>query len=201
VEDDGPVTDRTQIIDEMYKQARRNYPRRKFITYGIDDVWQADLVEMNYFVISRSGKLKRISEYNKGYKYILNIIDTFSKYAWAVPLKNKTSEHVANAFKNILVTENRSPSNLQTDKGKEFYNKVFKELMKNYNINHYSTYTIIKASIVERFNRTQKSKIETQLEKQSHYRWVDILPKLMKTYNNTKHSTIKRRPVDVNLKN
>ena len=159
--------------------------------YGIDDLWQADLVEMD------SGNLKGISKINKGYKYMITIIDVFSKFAWAVPLKNKTGKDVTNAFKFV----DRIPKNLQTDKGKEFYNKDFKELMKKYNINHYSTYTNVKASVVERFNRTLKEKMWKQFSIQGNYKWIDILPKLIDNYNNTYHTTIKMKPVEVNISN
>jgi hypothetical protein len=129
---------------------------------------------------------------------MITIIDVFSKYAWAIPLKNKTGEHVTNAFEKILHT--RWPTNLQTDKGKEFYNKDFKKLMKKYKINHYSTYTNIKASVVEGFNRTLKDKMWKQFSIQGNFKWIDILPKLIHSYNHTYHNTIKMKPVDVNLK-
>jgi hypothetical protein len=157
------MTLREQIIDELHKPAGKNYPTRKVIAYGIDDVWQADWVEMD------SGNLKGISKINKGYKYTITIIDVFSKNARAVPLQNKTGEHVTNAFENILRT------NLQTDQGKEFYNKGFKELMNKYSINHYSTYTNIKASVVERFNKTLKEKMWKQFSIQGNFKWIDIV--------------------------
>ena len=144
-----------------------------------------------------SGNLKGVSKINKGYKYMITIIDVFSKFAWAVPLKSKTGKDVTNAFK----LTKRVPTNLQTDKGKEFYNKDFKELMKKYNINHYSTYTNVKASVVERFNRTLKEKMWKQFSIQGNYKWIDILPKLVDNYNNTYHTTIKMKPVEVCLKN
>lgn len=90
---------KTDIINELHKPARRNYPRRSTITLGVDDLWQADLVEMD------SGNLKGISKINKGYKYLLTVIDTFSKFAWTIPAKNKTGKNVSEAmsvcFKNL----------------------------------------------------------------------------------------------------
>lgn len=136
---------KSDIVSELHRQARRNFKRRRVITKGIDDLWQADLVEMGNY-----------SAFNRGYRFLLTIIDTFSKYAWAVPLKSKNASDVTNAMKSIFIKESRSPVHLQTDDGKEFFNKEFQNLMRKYRINHYSTYSVIKASIIERFNRTLK---------------------------------------------
>lgn len=180
-----------QIVNEIHKPARRNFRKRKVITKGIDDLWQADLVEMN------SGKLKGISKINKGFKYLLTIIDTFSKYAWAIPIEDKTGKNITKAFQTLK----RTPNLLQTDNGKEFYNKDFQNLMKDKNIHHYSTFNNEKASIVERFNRTLKEKMWKVFSFQGTYKWIDILPKLLNKYNNTVHRTIKMKPVEVNKEN
>ena len=136
-------------------------------------------------------KMQEISLY-----YVVLI---FSKYAWALPLKNKTGRSVTNAFKKIL--EDQVPKNLQTDKGKEFYNSEFQNLMKKHNINHYSTYSSLKAPIVERFNRTLKENLWKQFSLQGNYKWIKILPALIEKYNNTKHRTIGRAPSKVNKRN
>lgn len=179
--------------NELHKQVRRNFPRRKVITLGIDDLWQADLVEMD------TGNIKGISKINNGFKYLLTIIDTFSKFAWAYPIKDKTSSSVVEPFKKLF--QKRNPKNLQTDNGKEFYNKEFKELMQKYGVNHYSTFTEKKASIVERFNRTLKEKMWKQFTIRGSHKWIDILNDLIENYNNTKHRTIKMKPIEVNREN
>src|SRR5436190_24248328 len=92
--------------------------------------------------------------FNYCYKYMLTLIDCFSKKAYAAPLKDKTAKHVKLAIESILPD---NVKHLQTDEGKEFFNKDFKEFMKTRNITHYHTYSHIKASIVERFNRTLKT--------------------------------------------
>ena len=114
-----------QIVNEIHRSARKNFPRRHVILKGIRDLWQADLIDLQGYV-----------KYNKGYKYVLVVIDTFSKYAWAVPLKTKTKCEVKLAMEDIF-KNNGVPKNIQTDLGKEFYNNEFKHLMKTYNINHY----------------------------------------------------------------
>jgi len=83
------------------------------------------------------------------------------------------------------------PKNLQTDNGNEFYNKQFRELMKRYEINHYSTFSTIKASIVERFNRTLKELMRREFSFNGKYTWLQIYKELINNYNNRKHRTIK----------
>ena len=114
------------IIAELHSQARKKFERRRVIMKGIDDLWQADLVEMGSY-----------STVNKGYKYLMTVIHTFSKYAWAIPIKNKTAENVTQAMKSIFIKAKRHPKNLQTDDGKEFFNRIFTDLMEKYDINHY----------------------------------------------------------------
>lgn len=177
------------VVEELHKPARRNYSRRKFDVRGLDETWQADLVEMIPY-----------ARENKNYKYMLTIIDVFSKYAWAVPLKLKTGKDVTQGMKSVL-QQGRVPKNLQTDRGKEFYNATFDNLMKQYNINLYSTYSNLKASICERFNRTLKNKMWIQFSLRGNYKWLDILPTLIKAYNNTKHRTIGVKPSDVTSEN
>lgn len=177
------------VVEELHKSARRNYPRRKFDIRCLDETWQADLVEMQPY-----------SRENKGFRYLLTVIDIFSKYAWAVPVKTKTGEDIAAAMKYVF-TQGRKPKNLHTDQGKEFYNKNFQNLVKKYNIHHYSTYSNLKASICERFNRTLKNKMWKQFSLQGNYKWLQILPGLIEDYNNTVHRTIGIKPKDVTIQN
>lgn len=196
---------------ELFKSARKNFKTRHFIQKGIDDTWQADL----YSFYRPRGKLedhsynlrtkhqpidneyKQLLKANDGYKYIFNVIDTFSKFAWAISLKTKTGLEVAIAFENIL--QERKPKLLHVDKGKEFYNKDMKQVLDKYNIKMYSTGTENKASIIERFNRTLGNKLKPIIYK--NMRWINVLPNIIKTYNNTYHRTIKMKPIEVTKKN
>ena len=135
---------------------------------------------------------------NNGYNGILVVIDIFSKFVWTIPLKTKTGKEVAEAFLNIF-KEGRLPKKLHVDQGKEFYNKDVKQVLEKNNIQMYSTGTENKASIVERFNRTLGNKLKPIIFK--NLNWVDVLPKIIKTYNTTYHRTIKMKPIDVNIKN
>jgi transposase InsO family protein len=134
------------IAIELHKPARKNYTRRRVNVYGKNDLWQADWVEMIPY-----------SKQNKGYKYILCVINCFTKFVWAIALKSKTAKEVSSAMPKILLK--RAPKLLQLDNGKEFYNSTFDALMKKYNIHKYLTFSITKACIVERFNRTLKEKM------------------------------------------
>lgn len=176
----------SQVIEELYRNARRKYPRQKTIMYGINDTYQIDLVEMIPY-----------ARENKNYKYILTVIDIFSKYAWALAIKTKSSKDVTQAMQSIF-TLGHIPKKIHSDNGKEFYNSEFQRLMKRYNIHHYSTYTTMKAAIIERFNRTLKTKMWKRLHLNGSYKWIDLLPTLVNEYNDTIHTTIKMKPKDVN---
>ena len=110
------------------------------IVFNKDEIWSADLVDMQAF-----------SSFNKGFKYILTVIDVLSKYAWAVPIKDKSAASVTNAFEKIV--SDRIPKKIWVDEGKEFYNATFK---KKFLINMHSTFNEGKAVVTERFNRTLK---------------------------------------------
>lgn len=180
-----------QIVDEIHRGARKNFPRRKYLMVGINDTFQADLIEMIPF-----------ADQNKEYRYILMVIDVFSKRAWARGLKNKTGQEVTKAMSSIFHDNpNNIPKNLHTDEGKEFYNQHFQRLLKKHNINHYSTFTKMKASICERLNRTILNKIWRQFNLQGSHKWLSHLQPIINGYNSSIHRTIKMRPIDVDKKN
>lgn len=178
------------VVNEIHKTARVNFQRRRVIMKDIDDLWQADLVDMQAH-----------SKDNSGNKYILVVIDCFSKYAWSYPLQQKNKAHVTQGFRTIL-DKGRCPKNLQTDLGKEFYNDNFKTIMIKNNINHYSTYSTKKASIVERFIRTLKNMLYKQFSLKGNYKWNNgLLDAVMTKYNNSRHRAIAMKPIEVNHKN
>lgn len=178
-----------EIVNELHKPARKYFKRRRVIVKGLNDLVQADLVEMIKY-----------AKINKGYKYILVVINVFSKFVWCEPVKNKSGNEVVRAMDKILSQMNARPKNLQTDMGKEFYNKKFKELTDKWKINHYSSYTHLKASVVERVNRTLKNKMWRQFSLQGNYKWLDVLSDIVADYNNTNHRTIKMKPINVKKK-
>lgn len=183
------VSIKEDVVNELHKPARKHFKRRRVIVKGLNDLFQADLVEMIPY-----------AKINRGYKYILVVINVFSKFVWCKPVKNKSGKEITAAMQEILTKIKSVPQNMQTDMGKEFYNKDFKILMEKWKINHYSTYSNLKASIVERVNRTLKNLMWKKFSLQGNYKWFDILPEIVKKYNNTKHRTIGCKPVDVKKK-
>jgi hypothetical protein len=127
---------------------------------------------------------------------MLNVIDVHSKYAWSIPLKDKTGKTVLDAFKEIVKSSGRKPDHIWVDEGKEFYNKHMDEWIKENNINRYSTHGEHKSAVVERFNRTLKTIMWKRFTAENTRNWIDMLDKLLFQYNNKKHSTIKMTPTE-----
>ena len=137
--------------------------------------------------------MKAFSEFNQGFNFLLLVIDIFSKYGWIIPLENKEGKTVASALKTIF--KERKTEKTWVDKGKEFYNKDVKAL-----IELYSTENEEKSSVVERWIRTMKEKMWKYFTDHNTNVYIDILPDLVKDYNNTKHSSIKMTPVEASKK-
>ena len=171
----------------LHKQVRRRYKRNRVYARGIDDLWQIDLADLQ--IISKS---------NDNHRYLLTCIDVFSKYAFVVPVKNKTSEVVLNAFKNIISSSGRKPNNVQSDQGTEFVNLQFKKYLNEIDTGFYQVNSELKASVVERFNRTIKEKIYRYLTLKNTNRYIDVLNDLILSYNNSYHRSIKTSPASVN---
>jgi hypothetical protein len=144
--------------------------------------------------------LNNMSEINDGYKYLLTCIDVFSKYAWVFTLKNKTGVEVEQILQHIF-EQGRIPDKIHTDEGKEFLNKNVKNLLKKHNVELYVLRSEMKASIVERFNRTFKEKMFRYFTETNDHRYIDIIEDMVHAYNHTYHRSIKTTPVKVNIKN
>lgn len=179
---------REGLAKELHKQSRINYPRRFVEVKGIDDLYQADLVDMSAF-----------SRINKGFKYILTIINCFSKFAIAIPIKTKSAVEIQKSLANVL--KKYPMKHFQTDQGTEFFNSKVSSLLKHYGVNQYYTFSEMKASIIERFNRTLKGNMWKKFTEQGTFKWLHILPLLLKNYNNSIHRTIGVRPKDVTKEN
>ena len=182
-----------QDVYTLHKPARRHYKRSRVIAFGIDEQFEADLADV-----------QNLSRYNKGYKYLLTCIDIFSKYAWVVPLKTKQGQELVKAFQTILAS-GRKPSKVQTDQGTEFLNRVFQKFLRENNIEFFTVKSGLKASVVERFNRTFKNKMYKFFTAKNTLTYIDVLPQLVKSYNNTYHRSIKtetrnRNEFDSNFK-
>ncbi len=176
----------------LHKPIIKKFLRRKVIISGKGEEIQVDLIDTQH-----------LGKYNKGVKYILTAIDVFSKYAWAFPIKNKKGEEIVKVLKKILSTpQGKKFRFMHTDRGTEFYNKYVKDMLKKNNIQHFSTFNDeMKASIVERFNRTLKIKLWKLFTKSGSLHFISSLPKLIESYNNTIHDTLRTEPTNVNREN
>jgi transposase InsO family protein len=176
-----------QVAYQLHRPARHTFVRNQTVVANIDDQWQADLADMH-----------TISRDNKGYRYILTCIDILSRYAWAVPVRSKTSNDMLDAMRTLFdVAAPRKPKRLQTDKGTEFYNARVRKFLADQGVELFSTNSDKKAAVVERFNRTLKSRIYKHFTAWRTRRYVDILQDILHSYNHSYHRTIGRRPVDV----
>ena len=178
-----------QLAEELHKPITRNLRKRRVISKGIDKIWAADLVEM-----------QKYSKWNKGMKYLLMVIDVFSKYGWIKPLKDKKTESVSLAFDLIYKKSKRKPEMLWTDKGSEFISKHFKEFLKKNSIKLYHTENEEKSSIVERWNKTMKNKMWKMFSANNNTVYWDKLEELVDDYNNTYHSSIEMTPTEASKK-
>jgi hypothetical protein len=174
---------RSQDAYTLHRPVRYRYPRNRILVGGIDDQWQADLVD-----------LSSISSHNDNNRYALVVVDVLSKYAWVRPVKTKTGPNVTAAMRSIL-DEGRKPRKLQCDQGKEFYNSHFKHLMDSRGIKMFSTDSETKAAVVERLNRTLKEKMWRYFTENNTKRYLHVLQKLVDGYNKKFHRTIGMSPV------
>jgi hypothetical protein len=137
---------------------------------------------------------------NKGYKYILTCIDVFSRFARTESVKAKDGPSVSKAVRSML--ETAAPRCIQTDYGKEFYNKHVSSVMKEFNVKHYSVNSLYKAALVERFNRTLRERLSRYFTHHGNKKWIEVLPTITESYNKSPHRSLKgnKRPIDLMVK-
>ena len=180
------VNENIKLANELYKPIIRKFNKRKVYSSFKDNIWDADLADMQL-----------LSKFNKGIKYLLCVIDLFSKYAFVVPLKDKKGVNIVNAFQSILNKSKRKPNKIWVDKGSEFYNASFKKWLQDNDIIMYSTNNEGKSVVAERFVRTLKNKIYKYMTSISKNVYIDKLNAIVNKYNNTYHTTITMKPIDV----
>lgn len=174
-----------QATYTLHKSRRKVFKRNPVVVTNTDQQWQADLVDMQKF-----------STQNQGFKYLVTVIDVFSKYAFAVPLKNKSADVLKSAFEKLF--EKRQPTVLQTDQGLEFDNAKLKALLKERGIQYFTTRnTETKCSIVERFNKTLRNRMFKYFTAKGTRKYTTVLSDLLKAYNSRVHRSTGMRPIDV----
>jgi len=174
----------------IHRQPKRVFKRRKVVVSGIHYQWQADLVDMS-----------KLSKDNQGNNFILTVIDVFSKYGYAEPVKRKDGISVTNAFRKIASSA-VLPKVIQTDKGREFLNVHFREWCKENNIKHFSSEDdSMKAQVVERFNSTLENKLSRMMSHYNTNTWIDKLDSTVDSINHAFNRSIARSPASVNYLN
>ena len=174
------------LADELHKPAIKKFNKRKVYSQFKDNIWGVDLADM-----------QSLSRKNKSIKYLLCAIDLYSKYAFVIPLKDKKGISIANAFNKIRKQSNRKPNKISVDQGGEFCNHVFKKWLSDNDIIMYSTYNEGKSVVAERFIRTLKNKLYKHMTATGKNVYYDVLDDVVNKYNNTKHSIINIKPIDV----
>ena len=191
----GEAVKKEEVVDYLRKEdtytlnrvARRRFPQNRTVVEGLDDLWDADLADV-----------QDMHPENSGTKYLLVVIDTFSRYMWVRLLKTKYAKEVSAAFDTIFI-EGRKPNRVRTDLGKEFHNKTVRDRFNEHGI------ILIPASnhavFAERGIQTLKSKLFRYLIQQNNFHYIDVLQDLVTSYNNTIHSSIGRPPATVTKQN
>lgn len=176
----------------LHKKAVKRFSRLHYNVSGIDSLWEADLSD-----------LSSLKQYNDNYRYLLFAIDVLSKYLWVEPIFDKTASSVTAAFKAIFDrSSRRRPDTVRTDRGGEFMGYHTINYLTSQDIKHQEgNNPDIKCSIVERVQRTIKEKMWRYFTHQNSRRYIDVLQDIVTSYNNSYHSSIKMKPVDVTFDN
>ena len=177
------ITWTNRLANELHKPIKKKFKKRYVFVRNVDDIWAADLID-----------LRSHSKENGGFKYVLMVIDVFSKYGWAVPLKTKTGVAVTDALESIF--KDHTPKKLWVDQGNEFYNQVLEPVLKKHDIQIYSTHNDEKCSVVERWNRTIKTQLWKYFTANGTYQYTDVLQALINKYNTTVNRSTKFTPTD-----
>lgn len=180
---------RKQASYTLHKETKTNFLRRKVLVRGPRHQYQADLLDMS-----------SLKGYNNQSRYILTIIDCFSRLATAIPQRGKKANYTLEALKKGFEDLGGFPKKFQTDNGTEFYNSTVGSFLQDNDVIHFSTFqSDTKAQIVERFNRTLRNIISKYFVSNKTKRYLDILPSLLQGYNSRKHSAFKHQlsPLDI----
>ena len=157
-----------KLADEIHKPIIRKFKKRKVYSSFRDNIWGVDLADMQL-----------LSKLNKGFRFLLCVIDIFSKYAWVIFLKDKKGISIVNGFQKILSDSKRKPNKIWVDKGSEFYNNSFKKWLQDNDIVMYSTNNKGKSVVTERFIRTLKNKTYNYMNSISKNVYIDMINQMI----------------------
>ena len=174
-----------ELAKELLKPKLHRFPRRKIYSPNIDRIWTMDLMVV-----------EKYSKQNRNYKYILVVLDIFSRFAWARPLRTKTGREVCDALRDIFTKSGRKPSRIWSDDGTEFFNSQVQDLLRKNGITLYSSFNEPKASMAERFIRTLRRKMEMHYIVTQSTVWYNVLQDMIDEYNSDFHRSIGMSPND-----
>lgn len=173
----------------MHRAVTNRFRRNKVLVIGKDDQWEMDLMDMTFY-----------AKYNNGVKYVLLVIDVFSKFVWLKPLKNKSGSEVKRAIENIF-HNGRIPRRIRSDKGGEFFSRPVQTLLQSKHIRHFTSHNHLKANIAERAIKTIKMKIQHYITYKQNFKYVDHLQDFADSYNSSQHRSTGFAPKDVSKEN
>ena len=174
----------------LHKNVRFKFPTSKTIANSPNEHWQADLSDLSRF---RSA--------NDNTTFILFVIDVYSRYLWLRPLKNKSPSTVKIAFDDIFMDAQAQCAYLASDLGLEFCSGVMKSMLKERHIGHFHLYGRHKSAVVERVQRTIKTKMFRYFTMHNTHRYVDVLEDFALSYNKSVHRTIGKSPYSIYKEN
>ena len=180
-----------QDVYTTHQRVIRRFPRLRIVTKGLNDLWDSDLMDVS-----------NLAKHNNGVTFIGIFIDVFSRYLYAVPMKNKSTKETLKAIKQVLKDAfPNQPEKICTDAGKEYVGREVEDYLQEHEIYHQVSRNELKANYAERVIRTLKKKIYKYLYHNKTQKYIDALPDLVAGYNSSFHSSIKRAPDTVNKEN
>lgn len=182
--DKDSITWANEVANELHKSVRKNFRKRRVFTPSVDAIWAVDIADM-----------KMYSRANRSYRYLLMIIDTFSKYGWIIPLKTKSGKAVADAFSKLFKSGVKC-NKIWCDRGGEFINHDVENVLKEYKVTVYHTENEEKSCIVERWIRTMKGIMYKYFTSARTRSYINVLDAMVDKYNHTRHRSIKQTPVE-----
>ena len=178
---------KSNVTSSLFRQVRHKYPRRRIRSYYRFQLMMSDTINFRNYANS-----------NKNFKYIMVLIDVFSKMAYVAPMKRMNEFDASIAMESMLNKLPDMPDSIITDKGTEYYNSKVKALFGRFGIKHYSIRGKHKACVAERFIRTIKGRLEKYFYQNNTRNWIDVLDQFIDNYNKTYHRSIKMPPIQVN---
>ena len=174
----------------LHKPIRKKFPRRKVVVAFMNLLYTADLIDY-----------RRHSRVNQGYRYILVIVDAFSKFLWSIKLKRKNANELKAAFELFFKSSKRRPKYLWVDAGTEFFNSQVKAVLEKHKITLYHTHSKLKASIAEAFVKKVKVKLARVFTHTKKFTWITFLENVTSNINNSYNSSIKMPASEVTKEN